>query len=205
MGMRLLLASLALLAAPVAQACSVVSTYRVPTTLELAERADTIVLGTIVGAAAGEDITNSQLRVRPDLLIKGTALPEEVSLWGHLVEPPILVTPSDPRELRQPNPDALNGGCTRYLFRPKTRLLLFLERKEGKLVATGYPFARVYEDVTSDDALWVKAVRLYAEIARLPVGDRNAAMAARRDALRGGDADAQALAEDLDRELAWRR
>ncbi len=207
--MRLLLSLACLLAAtltPAAHACSVVRGYHVPTSLELAERADTILVGTVIGKAEGSDLSISDIRVRPTLLLKGPALPERVSVHGYIATagtvPP---TRSDPAELRRPNPDALSGGCTRYVFARDMKLLLFFERDgKGALRFAGYPFARVSEDVPSDDALWVKAVRLYVEIAALPEAERRPALIARRDTLRArkDDAEARALAADIDRELS---
>lgn len=202
----LALAATFLTAAP-AFACSVRSSYRVPTSLELAERADTIFVGTVVGERRDADGSGGMVLVRPTLLLKGSELPQQVELWGWLAQPQERMTRSDPRELRRPNPDALRGGCTRYVFAKDMKLLLFFERKAGKLVFAGYPFARVSEDVPSDDARWVKAVRTYVGIAALPESERKSALIAKRDALRAqpGDADAAAIADDIDRELATER
>jgi hypothetical protein len=96
----------------------------------------------------------------------------------------------------------------RYVFRRGMLLLLFLQRgDDGQLGLATYPFARSAEDVPSADALWVRAVRLYVEIAALPPAERRAALIARRDALRAqaGDPDAALLAEDIDRQLRRRR
>lgn len=199
----LVLAATCLAAVP-AFACSVRSSYRVPTSLELAERADTIFVGTVVGERKDADGSGGVVLVRPTLLLKGSELPQHVELGGWLARPQEMMTRSDPRELRRPNPDALRGGCTRYVFAKDMKLLLFFERKAGQLVFAGYPFARVSEDVPSDDSRWVKAVRTYVAIAALPESERKSAMIARRDALRAQpeDADAVAIADDMDRELA---
>ena len=87
-------------------------------------------------------------------------------------------------------------------------LVLFLERgTDGKLHLAGYPFARSAEDVPSPDAPWVKAVRLYAEVAALPKDQRKAALKARRDALRAqaNDPNAALLAKDISRQLSQKR
>lgn len=208
MGMIRLASSalLALLVLPIAPAaaCSVVSGYHVPTTLELAEGADTILIGTVEGEEAGKGEFFHQVVIRPSLLLKGAALPDKVTIPGQITDQQRAVTRSAPRELRAPNPDALRGACTRYVYARGMRLVLFLERdKEGALHFAGYPFARVSEDVASNDALWVKAVRLYVDVAKLPLAERKATLIARRDQLRAaeGDPDAQALADDLDLEL----
>lgn len=201
------LALAAILTAAPALACSPVPGYRVPTGLELAERADTVLVGTVIGERKNADGREGVVLVRPTLLLKGSALPPQVELWGWIAQKQEQVTRSNPLELRQPNPDALSGGCTRYVFAKDMKLLLFFERKAGKLVFASYPFARVSEDVPSDDSRWVQAMRTYISVAALPEGERRAALIAKRDALRArpGDADGAAIANDIDRELAAER
>ncbi len=203
-----------LAAAPPAAACSVVDSYRVPTNLELTAQADMILLGTIERRAGPSPIrapSRAMIVVRPTLLLKGAALPAEVRINGYLSDDPRDVVASDPRDLLYPNPGAMMGGCVRYIFRRGMQVVLFLERDmrdgEGRLRLAGSPFARSAEDVPSPDAPWVKAVRLYAEIAALPEGQRRAALIARRDALRTrtDDPDSALLAEDIDRQLNRRR
>jgi hypothetical protein len=198
------------LAATPAAACSVARSYRPPSNLELTERADMILLGTAERAVPGARAHGiGEVIVRPVALLKGESLPAEVRLSGHLFDDPRVVVPiSDPRDLLNPNRGALTGGCRRYIFRPGMLLLLFLQRDgEGRLHLASYPFARSAEDVPSPDALWVRAVRLYVEIAALPEAERRAALVARRDALRAatGDPDAPLLAADIDRQIAGRR
>ncbi|HYI65051.1 MAG TPA: hypothetical protein VEW71_09215 [Allosphingosinicella sp.] len=198
-----------LLAAAPADACSVTPDYRVPTSLELAANADMILLGIAEGEANTEgEAFDREVIVRPTALLKGEARPAEVRIRGYLSDDPRLVAASNPRDLFNPNPGALIGGCTRYIFRRGMLLLLFLERDDGgQLRLANSPFARSAEDVPSPDAPWVKAVRLYAEIAALPERERRAALAARRDALRAmsGDADAALVADDIDRQIRRRR
>ena len=198
-----------LLAAAPAAACSVAPTYRVPTNLELTQRADMILLGIAESdVESAGDFGDREVVVRPTVLLKGDALPAEVRIRGHLDDDPRLVAASNPRDLFNPNPGALIGGCTRYIFRRGMLLLLFLERDdEGRLRLAPHPFARSAEDVPSPDAPWVRAVRLYAEIAALPEAERRPALTARRDALRAetGDPDAALLAADIDRQLRRRR
>ena len=218
--LRIALAATAALAAPLlaaapAAACSVASSYRVPTNMELVEHADTIVLATVErddpAPANGQDLPPSMrmgLIVRPTVLLKGPVLPGELRLRAYVSDDPRMVVASNPRELFSPNPGALIGGCVRYAFRQGMQLVLFLERdRQGQLQMAAYPFARSAEDVPSADAPWVKAVRLYVEIAALPEGERRAALTARRDALRArtDDPDAALLAEDIDRQIRRRR
>lgn len=195
-------------AAAPADACSVDRSYRVPTNFELAESADTILLGTVERQEGEGSIFDTAVILRPTLLLKGAALPAEVRLGGRLAIPGARpVTRSDPSELHRVNRDALSGGCNRYVFERGMQLVLFLQRdSKGELRPSLPPFARAAEDVPGPDALWVKAVRLYAGIAALPAGRRRAALAERRDALRAsGDPDSALLAADIDRQLETKR
>jgi hypothetical protein len=198
-------ASMLAFAQPVA-ACSMPGSYRPPSNLQLVESADTIVLGVVEGGPDRlGDTFASNVIVRPTLLLKGDALPAEVRLGGMVrTDPRIVMTRSDPRELSAPNRDALRGGCSRYVFERGMMLLLFLGRgSDGQLHLARHSFSRNAEDVPSPDSLWVRATRLYLEIAALPAAERRAALIARRDALRadGTDPDAALLAADIDRQL----
>ena len=187
-------------------ACSMISSYRVPTNLELAERADTIILGIIEREIPGQQDWDSQLVVRPTILLKGTALPEEIRIGGHLSDQFLRAVASDPRDLYNPNANALAGACVRSLFDRGMLVLLFIERRAGVLELANYSFARTAEDIPSPDALWVKAVRIYVEIVALPQKQRKAALIARRDLLRASShPDDKLLADDLDRQIRKKR
>ncbi len=201
-----LAAAFAAIAVPAA-ACSVVPGYRIPTTLELAEKAPVIVLARVEGGvSAGPRAKEQPLTLSPVLLLKGAKLPKTVEMRGWLEARGAKATRSDPAALAEANPDAFTGGCNRYVFAKGMTLLLFLSPEGGKLQPLGYPFARVLEDVPSFDARWVKAVREYIAIAALPQGIRKTRLAARRDILRAKpDADSKAIAADMDRELDAKR
>jgi len=192
-----------------ASACSIDASYRVPTNLELVQQSPTIVLGIAEGHVPGADEYDlGEIIVRPVELLKGPSLPPELRIEGSLSDDPKLVVASDPRDLYAPNPGALMGGCTRYIFKRGMLLLLFLERDDqGALRLAGFPFARSAEDVPSAKAPWAKAVRFYIEITALPAAQRRSALIARRDALRAAtdDPDAALLAADIDRQLRRRR
>lgn len=184
--------------------------YKVPTNLELVAEADTIVLGTITGEREAAMPHHGTVIVRPDLLIKGGALPAQVEIRGAYLQKGTFgyAVASLPRELRKPNPGALIGGCVRYVFTPDSQLLLFLKRdRDGELVPIRHAFSRDAEDVRGHDALWVKAVREYAAIGAFTEAQREQAMRSRVVALRARpeDADAAAIADDLEVELAGRR
>lgn len=111
---RLLVSALAFavaLTAASADARSVVPTYRVPTTLELAGRADTIVLGTVESQEGEEgDSWERAVVVRPTLLLKGAALPVEVRLHGVLADPARLRAERDAGRERRPIVAAAGGA-----------------------------------------------------------------------------------------------
>ncbi len=203
-------AALLLAAVPVAPAaaCSMARGYKVPTNLELAVAADTIVIARVDGERKAKDVFDGTVLATPVALLKGAALPPRIELRGaYLSDGPDMVFRSDPRELRRPNPGALIGGCVRYIFPRDARLLLFLKRDEtGRLVPYRASFSRDAEDVTGPDALWAKAVREYVAIAAVPKGGQRTAMRARIAALRArGTADDTAIADDMDIELSNRR
>jgi hypothetical protein len=184
-----------------AAACSVVAGYKVPTALQLVEAADTIVIATVERERRGAGAFDGTVLARPTTLLKGKAMPAEVAIVGVRIldDPAILVTRSDPRELRRPNPDALGGGCVRYLFRSGMRLVLFLAPDgKGGLAPYRSPFSRDAEDVVGDDAPWVRAVREYIAVAGAPIDEQRMRLAARSAALReADDSDSRAIADDL--------
>lgn len=184
-----------------ATACSVRGGYKVPTALQLVEAADTIVVATIEGERRGKGTFDGAVIARPTTLLKGSVLPGPIAIEGAGIVDrlDILVTRSDPHELRQPNPDALGGGCVRYAFRRDMRLVLFLKRDSGgRLVPVRSPFSRDAEDVSGDDARWVRAVREYVAIEKGPLDTQGQRLADRAAVLRRrGDADSVAIADDL--------
>ena len=192
-----------LIAASPAAACSVEPGYRAPSALEMAEQAEIVLLGIVEsGPLEYDSRVGAAVVVRPTALLKGASLPAEWRLSGTVAEEGYGV-PSDPRELVYAHPQSFAGMCVRTLFVRGSTILLFLRRSNGHLVAHWGPFARHAEDVPSPDSRWVRAVRLYIEVAALPPAERRAALVARQAALaaRTGDADAQAVAADIGRQL----
>lgn len=201
--MRLILAAAALSVAMPAVACSVAPGYRVPTTLELAEQAEVIVLARVEGGTSVGRDEDGKVTLASLLLLKGDTLPERFEMPGWLATSRVRATRSDPDELARVNPDALTGGCNRYIFARGMMLVLFLTREGGVLRPLDMPFARTAEDVPSFDARWVKAVREYVAIAALPRESRKERLVARRDALsRSTDGDSRAIAADMTRQLS---
>ncbi len=205
---RLLIAltGVLIVAAQPAIACSVSGDYRVPTNLELVERADAIMLAVVEDGPTDIDGMNGPeptLVVRPVATLKGGPLPERMRLGGMIASGNFAVQ-SNPEELEQAHPLAYIGGCTRYMYVRGSTVLFFLENFQGRMLQAGHPFTRSSEDVPSDNSRWVQAVRLYVEVAALPAPERRAALLARQAALRArtGDADAQAIVDDIDRQLS---
>jgi hypothetical protein len=200
--------ALALLAcAAPAAACSVEDGYRVPTNFEMVEHADVILLGVVETAAADiKGVDDPGMIVRPVEALKGAAPAGPLQLFG-MTAPPRLAVKSDPDELEQAHPAAYIGACIRYMFVPGSTVLLFLAQDVGELVPLARPFSRWAEDVPSADSRWVKAVRLYVEVAALPEAERRAELERRRAGLlaRTGDPDSAAIAADIARSLAGNR
>ncbi len=201
-----------ILTAESSNACSMAPGYKVPTNLELAAAADTIVISVIDGERVGEDRWSGVLLTKPVTLLKGASLPSLVEVTGATIadDPRMnrMVVPSAPRELRAPNPGAMIGGCVRYIFSKGMKLVLFLKRDEtGKLVPFRSSFSRDAEDVVDENALWVKAVREYAAISLTSRARWKDELRNRITALRAtvDDADSQAVADDMAIELSGKR
>jgi hypothetical protein len=193
-------------------ACSMMPGYKVPTNLELAAAADTIVVTVVTGERAGSDRWSGTLLTHPITLLKGASLPDLVEVTGATIanDPNMarMVVPSAPRELRAPNPGAMIGGCVRYIFSKGMKLVLFLKRDEaGKLIPFRSSFSRDAEDVVDENALWVKAVREYAAISLTPKSQWKSELRKRTVALgaTASDVDAQAIAKDMEIELSGKR
>lgn len=199
------LAALACLAAPFpAFACSVASDYRVPTNLELVERADLILLGTVTAGDFAPDSSEEQMiAVEPVEALKG-AMPTGPVALPAMIATGAEMLPSNPYELREAHPQSFAGACVRYVFPRGSRVLFFLDREDGRWREAGGPFSRWAEDVLTDDAPWLQLVRFYIGIAKLPEEERTAALIARRDELGalGDDPVAQLVAADIGRQLA---
>jgi hypothetical protein len=183
--------------------------YRVPTNVELAAAAETIVVAVVEGERPGLRPYDGAVVARPVLTIKGVNASSPIIIEGAALEETAgrRATRSDPRELHEANPDALMGGCVRYIFAKGMRLVLFLKRNdEGALVPYRSSFSRDAEDVPADDSLWVRAVREYAAIGALSRAERKERLTARMAELTAlGDADSLALAKDMQRERSGKR
>lgn len=194
-----------------AQACSVRAPYRTPTTLQLVEQADTIVLARVVdgGPYPYEDFARMGGRLAslvPFATLKGGYSEQPVIFNEATLELPgagLRAVPSDPRNLVDANPDAFSGSCNRTVFRENMIVVAFLRRDGSRFVPFAPPFSRALEDVPTATALWVKAVRIYAAVAAKPKSSRQAEMRRQRDSLQLNinDPDDRLLALELDRAL----
>ena len=196
-------------------ACSVTPDYRVPTNLELAKGAELVLLGRVVGEETedGSGPWDSALLVEPIEAIKGEA-PESAGAAGTLAiggvglvpeERPDFGVLSNPYELAQAHPLSYIGGCIRYMFPAGTTALFFLERDDSGTGwrSAGGPFTRWAEDVLTDDAPWLRLVRLYARAAAQPAAERTALLETERTRLAALPADpvAHLMAADIARQL----
>jgi hypothetical protein len=142
----------------------------------------------------------------PFASIKGDYAGRRIIFDDAVLEMPshdMRATPSDPRNLVDANPDAFRGSCNRLAFKPGMIVVAFLKKDGKAFVPMAPPFSRALEDVPNKNALWVKAVRMYASIASKPESSRRTEMQRERDRLRAeiDDPDARLLALELDRAL----
>ena len=205
MRIPLTLVALALLTAPLpAVACSVVPGYRVPTNMELVESADLILLATLSdGDVAPDSASEPQMRVQPVAALKGD-MPAEPLVMPGMIAADAEAVLSNPYDLKDAHPQSFAGACVRYMFPRGSRVLFFLKWQDDHWRAAGGPFSRWAEDVLTDEAPWLQVVRLYAEAASLPPGERTPYLTARR-AEYGAEGDnpvARLIAADIDRQLA---
>lgn len=209
MAKRAAVAAISLAVATPSFACSMASGYRVPTNLELAAAADTIVVATVENARSGDWVSDGVVMTRPTLLLKGEKLPPTVEIEGAILDNdfPRPATRSRQAELRKPNPDAMIGGCVRYVFAKDMKLVLFLKRDDqGRLAPYRSSFSRDAEDVQSDDALWVKAAREYGVISLRPRTEWKPLLKQRiAELTAAGDPESLAIARDMKVELSGKR
>lgn len=210
--LRYAIATLSLLGAlapAAAIACSPAPGYRVPTNLELAGQANLIVLGEVVGAVAPaeDEPFSAGIAVEPVAAVKGLMPTGRIVLREMMLAGPddtADARPSDPRELFEPHPQALAGGCIRHLFAQGARVLFFLERRDGEWRPAGGPFSRWAEDVSGPEAPWMQLAALYAHASQLEPEEQRALLVDQAEALQARtDNDiALLMGGDIERQLA---
>lgn len=191
----------------VAQACSVVGDYRVPTNLELTGQSELILRGRVIGEVEGESSWDGKLLVEPLMALKGEMPKGTVEISGaRLVPMPdergfgLL---SNPYQLEGAHPLSYIGGCLRYMFPKGTTVLFFLEEREGEWSPSGGPFSRWAEDVLDADSPWIRLSRFYASVPTDDATRRKTVLEAERDRLwkLSEDPVAALMAQDIERQL----
>lgn len=180
-----------------------------PSNLELAGQAESIVLARVVAGALDDDGDPfaSTITIRPLAALKGPLPEGDIALYGMMLAKdadPELGMVSSPYEFERAHPVSYIGGCVRFVFPLGTTALFFLDREQDKWVPAGGAFSRWAEDVPDANAPWVELVRLYLRAAALPEGERAALLQAEREALfaKTDDPVAQLMAADIARQLA---
>jgi hypothetical protein len=204
-----------LIAAPgVARACSVAADYRVPSNLELAAGANTIVLGQVVGAAEalaepGEALSGA-IEVRPLATLKGLTPGGALLLPGMALAAADAAAPAaEEVDFAAPHPEALAGACIRRTFAPGATVLFFLAREDGGWAPAGGAFSRWAEDVSGPADPWVQLATLYVRAAQAAPAERAALLEDQLEALQArvaaeapADPAVRAMATDLERSIA---
>ncbi|RYG85719.1 MAG: hypothetical protein EON59_11610 [Alphaproteobacteria bacterium] len=192
-----------------ALACSVADGYRVPTNLELAQDAELILLGKVMGVESGkEGVPQSHaLLVQPLSAIKGELPAGMVKLPGiGLLADPRFLALSNPYDLIDAHPLSYIGGCIRYMFPQGSTVLFFLKpgQTAGSWAPSGGPFSRWAEDVPADGGPWTTLSAIYARAGTLPAADREALLESEHAALsaRTDDPVALLMAADIARQIA---
>lgn len=185
-------------------ACSPVKNFRVPTNLELIERADAIIIGRVEDGGPNEnfDVRNARLVVIES--IKGPMLTSNTDLIvGSLSSDRYKTTVSDPRNIADPNPEVFYGGCSRQVFDKGMIVVAFLRKTENGFGLDRSLFSRTLEDVPSLNALWVKTIKAYLQIVVLPKKKRRKEMELLLGTLSGNidDADSRLISHELERAL----
>jgi hypothetical protein len=202
--------TLALALAPAAAAaCSPGADYRVPSNLELAGQAETIVLARVVaGELDEEDPAEGTVTIHPLEAIKGPLPQGDIALKGMMLAEHVgdgSDALSNPYEFQRAHPVSYWGACIRYVFPLGTTALFFLRTDhEGMWAPAGDAFSRWAEDVADANAPWVQLARLYTIAAALPEEDRAPFLEDEREALlaRTGEPLARLMAGDIARQLA---
>lgn len=184
-----------------------------PTNFELAQQADVIFVGKLA-RSVGTNGFDSKIIVEPQTLLKGKALPKSAQIRGFLSDRIINdgdrrfkvdANSSDQYDIWRPHPEVWAGGCSRYSFNKNSKLVLFFNFDGKELEWIDPTFGRGSEDVADDNALWVRAVKLYAKISQLPEAQQRPALIKEMSFLRSanyGDDVETLLADDIERQLA---
>ena len=70
-------------------------------------------------------------------------------------------------DFSSPRPGAYVGSCVAFDYQLGSHSLLFLDEIDGAWRVSGWPFARVNEEIDLQDDAWLTAIRHYTQIAAL--------------------------------------
>jgi hypothetical protein len=180
---------------------------------QLVENADLVFVGTLE-KAVGKEGFGQQILVKPTLLLKGKELPKEAYIFAQFSDEIFDVgdekirvdaRKSDPFDLYRPHTEVWEGGCVRQVFDKGMQLVLFFKWQDGELVQYDPNHSRSAEDVSSLGSLWVQAVKIYADILKLPKSEQRVALNAKMLELQKAawnDGEKLLLADDIERQLA---
>jgi hypothetical protein len=204
-----LLLALAFSAAPApaaALACTVPAGYVPPTNFQLANDANLIVLGEVVGGGIGSPAEPDapSITVHPIVAFKGLLPGTDFKLAGMNTSSETADSAGDPLAFGPPDPAQFDGSCIREVFPLHAQALFFLKRENGQWVPAGGPLSRWARDVKGLDAPWVQLASLYAQAAMQGPDDGRDLLEQQHEALlsRTDDPQAQAMAADIERSLA---
>jgi hypothetical protein len=211
----LLLAGFSIVCSAPANACSLAAGYKEPTNYELVKKADIVLVGKVVKYAEKEEIGPHKIFITPTLRLKGVELPKAVYIHGMLDGDIVTDGPkkwkiqskdSQPLDIWRSHPEGSMGGCSRSTFKKGNQLLLFFSKKGDKLEWIDPPFGRGAEDVSGPDALWVRAVKIYAKASLLPEKQQRAELSRqmaiyREGKVTGRSHENELLADDIERQL----
>ncbi len=141
-------------------ACSLVGSYVRPSNYELTKATSTIVLA----RADRKSIEKNHITFIILNVLKGKPpLNSTISLEGNFN----YGGKGKVGIFNEVRPGASAGACNAYDYKSGALFLLFLNKHNGKWHASGPPFSRINEEVSDQNAPWVKAVQQYIKISEL--------------------------------------
>ncbi len=190
-----------------ALACSPVAGYRVPTNVELLERADLVVLASVIeGPDNCKDFGKKHfcfpsVILEPLKVLKGQPPQGVLTATGSVRDGRDEPYSPLPTKLDEANPSTFWGACSRRAYSQKSLVIAMYSESDGEFRQYTPPFSRGIEDVEGPGGLWVRAAELYLGLLSENAShDRRRAFMNERDRLitLTGDTDAQAIAADIE-------
>ncbi|CAN5133509.1 hypothetical protein BH11PSE2_BH11PSE2_16850 [soil metagenome] len=198
----------AVLAGPPSIACTPVAGYRIPTNVELVQKADLIVLARVVAGPPPNSPVGtpwsgpSNVILDPVDVLKGQ-LPEKIPrLFGVTSGRHGPIRPSI-TPLTEAHPSAYAGGCVRDEYAVGTLVVAMFKRTPDGVKQLNFPFARQSEDVAGPSDTWVRAVRFYVDASQGAIGGQRRRFEQLKTRLtRDGNSQDREIGEDIGRYLA---